>query len=38
MFVFPAPMVLVDFQWIQENWERYVEGKDPMAVYRSEGT
>lgn len=32
--VFPLPIAFVDFIWLQENWDRYINGIDPWEEYR----
>ena len=32
--VFPLPYVGLDFIWLKENWEKVVEGKDPLDEFR----
>lgn len=32
--LFPIPAVNIDFQWLSENWSKYIEGKDPMDEFR----
>lgn len=32
--VFPIPWVGLDFGWLQENFERYVNDKDPLKDYK----
>lgn len=34
--VFPVPMIYLNIEWIYENWEKIVEGRDPMDEYRKE--
>ncbi len=29
-----APAILVDFEWIAENWDKYVNGRDPFEEFR----
>ncbi|MCB0379421.1 MAG: hypothetical protein KDD33_13085, partial [Bdellovibrionales bacterium] len=31
---FIYPMVFLDPAWVMENWSRFVEGNDPMEIYR----
>lgn len=31
---FPLPYVDLDFEWLKENWEKIIEGKDPLNEYR----
>lgn len=33
--VFPIPLVNLDFEWIFENFDKYVNNKDPLGDYRS---
>jgi len=28
------PVVMVDFEWVFYNWEKYVQGRDPMDAFR----
>lgn len=34
--VFPLPMVFLDYGWLLENYERYIEENDPMDEYEAE--
>jgi hypothetical protein len=36
MGVFPIPFAALDIQWLQENWERYVVGKEPFDTFVNE--
>lgn len=36
MGVFPLPMVSLDYGWLQENYERYIEKHDPMKKFEAE--
>ncbi len=32
--LFPIPLVAVDFGWLQENWEKVIDKKDPLREYK----
>jgi hypothetical protein len=32
--IFPLPLVNLDFPWLKEHWETYVEKKDPLAEFK----
>ncbi len=34
--MFPIPVISLDFQWLQENWEKVIEGKDPYREFKRE--
>lgn len=34
--VFPLPMVSVDFGWLQENFDRYVNHREPLKEFLRE--
>lgn len=34
--MFPLPMVSLDFEWILYNYEKYIEGHDPLKVYKDQ--
>lgn len=36
MGVFPLPMVFLDFGWLLENYERYIEKHDPLKKFEAE--
>lgn len=34
--IFPLPAVYLDIPWIQENWDRIVNSKDPESIFKKE--
>lgn len=34
--MFPIPAAYLNIQWIQENWERLIENKDPIKEFKKE--
>lgn len=32
--MFPLPFVNLDFPWLKEHWETYIEKKDPLAEFK----
>lgn len=34
--LFPIPAVNIDFDWLKQNWDRYIEGRDPFKEFEKE--
>lgn len=34
--MFPIPMIYLNIPWLQENWERLIENKDPLKEFQKE--